>query len=144
MPREGTVLILFLIKIGETLQHSIKYVRCFSRSKQDEHHRMFYLTSVIVLQSFFDRNYKLWTLPFSFKAPILAMMCVYLHCTLGNTDWPHTAQVIFTTYVIFFPSFSSDPAEFTSRCRLVNRAAAGRSRLTAAVRGSLFFITIHI
>ena len=61
-----------------------------------------------------------------------------------NTDWPHTAQVIFTTYVIFFPSFSSDPAEFTSTCRLVNRAAAGRSRLTAAVRGSLFFITIHM
>ena len=63
-----------------------------------------YLTSVIVLQLFFDRNYKLWTLPFSFKAPILATMCVSA-IARWNTDWPHTAQVIFTTYVIFFPSF---------------------------------------
>ena len=43
-----------------------------------------YLTSVIVLQLFFDRNYKLWTLPFSFKAPILATMCVYLPLHTGT------------------------------------------------------------
>ena len=41
--RHGAYFILFVIKIGETLQHSIlnSYVRCFSSAKQDEHHRMF-------------------------------------------------------------------------------------------------------
>ena len=61
-----------------------------------------YLTSVIVLQLFFARNYKLWTLPFSFKAPILATMCVSA-IARWNTDWPHTAQLILPPMSFFFP-----------------------------------------